>query len=422
MRQVSSRRASVPWKENFEVWLQDAETRLAAGGKTSVAEYTAVAHLERSGEASLFSAQTRALIQSLRERTFVQLTGRPPRPGEWRLPYEVVAKEPIDLRQLHNIAFARRDGFLSSAHDAIDNYEPRTRDLLSPASWVLLYAAAGPAALFGYAAGHVYGGLMEHFIHDVVGHSTEQEIKEMEPKFARFGAPGRRVYEGIVAFWEIHNLHHRIYARDYAAPVDEATATEWREELSPLGQKSARSSEDGLRPNMMSDLPIHLTVATASFGIGIGALYAASKVLGFDPGGAQLVLGGAVAALKGGSWPLASEFIHRYLHRPQTEHQAAGPVARFQLGSRKAASISLSHAVHHKKVKTNLGLSTHTGDTLRGTDEPVTVEAYLSLMEKEQLRFVEPDPWLHRAWAGLRAAISRTTANAAPTPQDSNAL
>ncbi|MEL7304741.1 MAG: hypothetical protein AAGJ56_02820 [Myxococcota bacterium] len=411
LRDTCEARSRVPWAEELRVWIDDVECRLERGAPVSAAEYLTGAHLVRNrvlesprhAEASDQKERLRALVVALREA----LGAGPARSSTpERLPRRLLAREPQDLRMLHDLIFAPAEhAYGARLLSALDAYEPRLRDLEEPARLLLCAAAGGLPMLAAYGAGRLYEGLAEHVTHDIVGHATPKDVARVKRICDRFGRVGQVAFESYIAFCEVHKLHHRIF-RKYNKPVSPERASQWVSELSPRGQRLAAKTENGLRPNLIEDWRNHVMLAAGIAGVTLTPIYLAATGLGLNPSAVSFAVKGALAAVLGGSWVVASETIHPRLHGSRSEALGdANLLQRWQLTSRRAARLNRTHAMHHVEVEVNLGLSTFVGDFVMGTERNCSVAAYLSLIEHDQIRYAEPNPFLFAAWRGARNAI-----------------
>lgn len=363
----------------MQAWAAAIEQRCRPGqAPLTVLEHTAVGYILRSGffdepaDHSLRSGLERSL-----ERSWAQLTGRPPQPGEasGRLPKVVLRKASREARLYHAASFipigdreAQRQ-----ASSLLRDYVPEDQDLLVLATTLLAGAFSDTAGATIAAAVLSYGvvAMTESLLHRHLAHPTGKiggwilEGPRAEASWLERGVHRaiakfmRPILEGTRHSHE--QVHHGLtfrqsFTRMFDSPQHQQQVDDFIRSLGDQQAKEIWEEQYGTTLSRRGLLNVMLTVAPQT-----AALVAAGLWFGAPVWCALPLI--AVVAL----YPFTMKTVHPHLHHDEAQaREAAGPLLKAVLNTRWAAWACRNHWLHHR-VDANYNLSFPGADALLGT-------------------------------------------------------
>lgn len=381
----------------FGQWFGELEARSARGERLTAMEHLTVLHVVKEG---LFSKQEALAaylprMEALLVDSDQRLTGKRHSVDTIlteRLPRKLLRRESSDAQKIHNAIFASKDHSLKSAiGDMAKNYRPSAADPIVAAGVLAsLFTGTGAHLLAGAVHGYLFATIVEHVIHEKIGHATPASLEKLDKILSRFGPIGNAIKESIKTSAFSHGtIHHGSYGGSYVdrfAPRDAELPAAERERLrdkkkaaidtlatsrgegtaaqifqSDYGRKLAHALQTALYAAPAAAIVTLFTSVIANqLGADLGPLFLASSVL------ASLV------------FVPASNNLHPYLHMTREEALSkAGPLMRTFLQSSYVSHIAQSHYLHHRHAGVNHNL-------VAGADyalgyEPTPVDAIVAL-------------------------------------------
>lgn len=381
----------------FGEWFSAVEARCAGGQRLPAMEHLAVLHILKEGlftkhpALAAFVPRMEAVLLDSDQR----LTGKRHDLDaimSERLPRKVLRGESSDAQKIHGAIFASKDHSLKSAFgDLAQSYRPSAADAVVGAGILAsLFTGTGAHLLAGAVHGYLFATLVEHVIHEKIGHATPASIERLDDILSRFGPIGAAIKESIKTSAFSHGtIHHGSYGGSYVdrfAPRDAELPAEERELQrdkkktaidnlarsrgestaeqifgSDYGRKLAHALKTALYAAPAAAIvSLFTSVIANQLGADLGPLFLASSVL------ASLV------------FVPASNNLHPYLHMTREEALGkAGPLMRAFLQSSYVSHIAQSHYLHHRYAGVNHNL-------VAGADfalgyEPTPVDAIVAL-------------------------------------------
>jgi len=376
----------------FNQWFGEIEGRSKSGERLTAMEHLTVLHIVKEGVFAKNEALSAYLprMEKVLVDSDLRLTGKSHSIEtimSERLPRKLLRKESSDAQKIHNAIFASKNALVNMAK----NYQPSATDPIVAAGILAsLFTGTGVHMLAGAMHGYLFATLIEHVIHEKIGHATPASIEKLDKILSRFGPIGEAIKESIKTSAFSHGtIHHGSYGGSYVdrfAPRDADLPSEEREQQRDKKKTAidnlARSRGDGTASQIFdSDYGRKLahavkTALYAAPAAAVVALFTAviGNQLGADLGPLFVASSIATSLL----FVPASNNLHPYLHMRREEALGkAGPLMRVFLESSYVSHIAQSHYLHHRHADMNHNL-------VAGADyalgyEPTPVDAIVAL-------------------------------------------
>jgi len=360
----------------FDTWFTEVEAKSQRGEKLDALEHLTILHILKE---QLFNKQPELaaylprleVVLGASDRQFAGKERPLAQALKEGLPRRVIRAESKDAQKIHAAIFTPKEpGFAAVMAGLVKDYVPGPEAALVAAGILAsLFSGAGVELLAGAVHGYLLATLIEHAIHEHIGHASNKTLEKLDGILGRFGPIGRAIKEGIESTRFSHAvIHHGSYAGSYvdrfapreaALPKEEIERRRAEKKATLEDKASARGPAD-VEQLKLSDygrklahaLRNALTVApvTALVTLFSGAI---ANAAGADLGGLFL----ASSVLTSLIFIPASNYLHPYLHMTKEEaFEQAGPVMRRFLETDYVAHVARNHYVHHRDAQVNQNL------------------------------------------------------------------
>jgi hypothetical protein len=381
----------------FDAWFVDVEAKALGGQKLEALEHLTMLHVLKQG---LFEKQP-ALepyiprLEAAIMASDAKLLGKTrslDRIKSERMPRSYWTQQSKDAQKIHAAVFATKDHSLTAMlGDLAKNYVPGKADpVIAVGILASLFTGTGAHLLAGAVHGYLLATLIEHAIHDKIGHASPKSLEKLEKILSRFGPIGRAISEAMKDTAYSHGtIHHGSYGGSYVdrfAPRDASLPTEEKDaqrakKKSMIDKLAETRGAKFVTEVMKSDYGRKLAHAVQSAlytapAAAIVSLFTAvvGNQLGLDLGPLFVAASVATSLI----FIPASNSLHPYLHMTKEEaFEKAGPVMRAFLESGYVSHIAQAHYLHHRHAGVNHNL-------VAGADfalgyEPTQVDAIVAL-------------------------------------------